>query len=137
MALHPTFPVDPHVILDPGIRWFPADEAYREKRADQLIPPLVATLRKEVKTWRHSGYADASPTTKSLLTWWFATQHLMQAPVANARGSPLQDFQYFFAQREALETIVYLYDVVGVKGKHFQQFPGLLREGQRRGNLYR
>ena len=30
----------------------------------------------------------------------------------------MAEFQYYFAQREALETIVYLYDVVGVKDKH-------------------
>src|SRR5947208_13109795 len=30
----------------------------------------------------------------------------------------MQEFQYFFAQRESLETIVYLYDVVGVKDKY-------------------
>ena len=30
----------------------------------------------------------------------------------------MQEFQYFFAQREALETIVYLHDVVGVKDKY-------------------
>ena len=24
MALHPNFPDDPHAILDPAIRWFPA-----------------------------------------------------------------------------------------------------------------
>jgi hypothetical protein len=33
MALHKDFPQSPHAILDPGIRWFPADEALREKRA--------------------------------------------------------------------------------------------------------
>ena len=49
MALHPNFPTDPHAILDPAIRWFPADEALRENRADQLMPPLVPMLRKEVK----------------------------------------------------------------------------------------
>jgi type III restriction enzyme len=113
MALHPNFPDDPHAILDPGIRWFPADEAYREKRADQLMPPLVSTLRKKVKDWRDSGYQDASPTSKSLLTWWFKTQHLL--PTHNG---PLEEFQYFFAQREAMETIVYLYDVVGAKDKY-------------------
>ena len=30
----------------------------------------------------------------------------------------MAEFQYYFAQREALETIVYLYDVVGVKDKY-------------------
>ena len=30
----------------------------------------------------------------------------------------MAEFEYYFAQREALETIVYLNDVVGVKDKH-------------------
>ncbi len=29
MALHPNFPHSPHAILDPAIRWFPADETLR------------------------------------------------------------------------------------------------------------
>ncbi|HUY36136.1 MAG TPA: DEAD/DEAH box helicase family protein [Pirellulales bacterium] len=113
MALHPNFPNDPHAILDPGIRWFPADEAYRDQRADQLMPPLVSALRKLVKEWRDGGYQGASATSKSLLTWWFKTPHLLPT-----RNGPLREFQYFFAQREALETIVYLYDVLGVKDKY-------------------
>src|SRR6266404_3703719 len=112
MALHPNFPDDPHAILDPAIRWFPADEAYRDKRADQLMPPLVSTLRKQVQAWRDSNYDGATATSQSLLTWWFKTEHLLETPVAQAPGSPLQEFQYYFAQREALETIVYLYDVM-------------------------
>ena len=31
MALHKDFPHSPHAILDPGIRWFPADEVLRER----------------------------------------------------------------------------------------------------------
>ena len=41
--------------------------------------------------------------------------------VACFLDSPKRDvtqFQYYFAQREALETIVYLYDVAGVQDKH-------------------
>jgi len=30
MALHKDFPKAPHAILNPDIRWFPADEALRE-----------------------------------------------------------------------------------------------------------
>lgn len=112
MALHPNFPNDPHVVLDPGIRWFPADEAYRDKRADQLIPPLVAELRKAVKEWRDRDYEGATATSRSLLRWWFKTQHLQEA----YDGSQ-SEFQYFFSQREALETVVYLFDVVGAKDK--------------------
>ena len=112
MALHPDFPNDPHAILDPAIRWFPADEALRESSMDKLMPPLVAALRQKVKGFRDSGYVGASDTSRSLLNWWFKTPHL----IPQADGT-MAEFQYFFAQREALETIVYLYDVVGVKDK--------------------
>ena len=77
MALHSQFPNDPHAILGPDIRWFPAHEALREKRADQLMPPLVSILRRKVKEWRDQGYEDATATSKALLTWRFATQHLL------------------------------------------------------------
>ncbi len=112
MALHPDFPNSPHAILDPDIRWFPADEALRETGMEKLMPPLVAQLRKKVKTFRDSGYVGASDTSKSLLNWWFKEPHLLP----KADGS-MVEFQYYFAQREALETIVYLYDVVGAQDK--------------------
>ena len=112
MALHPNFPESPHVILDPAIRWFPADEALRESSSEKLMPPLVSQLRKKVKEWRDSGYVGAMDTSKSLLNWWFNNPHLLP----QADGT-MAEFQYYFAQREALETIVYLYDVVGVQDK--------------------
>lgn len=112
MALHPDFPASPHAILDPAIRWFPADEALRETTMDKLMPPLVATLRKKVKEFRDSGYVGAADTSKSLLNWWFKEPHLLP----KADGNTVE-FQYFFAQREALETIIYLYDVVGARDK--------------------
>ncbi|PLY11750.1 MAG: type III restriction endonuclease subunit R [Sedimenticola sp.] len=112
MALHPDFPDSPHTILNPEIRWFPADEALREISMDKLMPPLVASLRKKVQAFRDSGYVGASDTSKSLLNWWFKEPHLKP----QADGADTQ-FQYFFAQREALETVIYLYDVVGAKDK--------------------
>lgn len=112
MALHPDFPTSPHAILDPAIRWFPADEALRETTMDKLMPPLVAALRRKVKEFRDGGYAGATATSRGLLNWWFKTPHLLP----QADGT-MAEFQYFFAQREAIETIVYLYDVVGVKDK--------------------
>ncbi|URK88566.1 DEAD/DEAH box helicase family protein [Rhizobium sp. RCAM05350] len=112
MALHPDFPTSPHVILEPSIRWFPADEALRDTSMDKLMPPLVAALRQKVKDFRDGGYVGATDTSRSLLNWWFKTPHLIQ----QADGS-MAEFQYFFAQRESLETIVYLYDVVGVSDK--------------------
>jgi type III restriction enzyme len=112
MALHKDFPSDPHVVLDPAIRWFPADEALRENMG-KLLPPLVPELRKQVKTWRDSGYAGATETSRSLLNWWFKTPHLLP----QADGTMAQ-FEYYFAQRESLETIVYLYDVARAKDKY-------------------
>ncbi len=113
MALHPDFPESPYVVLDPAIRWFPADEALRETSAEKLMPPLVPELRKKVKEWRGSGYVGATDTSRSLLNWWFKTPHLLP----QADGT-IAEFQYYFAQREALETIIYLYDVVGVNDKY-------------------
>ncbi len=52
MALHKNFPDSPHTVLDPDIRWFPADEALRETSMDKLMPPLVSQLRKKVKEFR-------------------------------------------------------------------------------------
>jgi type III restriction enzyme len=112
MALHPDFPDSPHAILDPAVRWFPADEALRDTSMDKLMPPLVATLRRKVKEFRDGGYVGATDTSKSLLNWWFKEPHLLP----RADGT-MAEFQYFFAQREAVETIVYLYDVVGAKDK--------------------
>ncbi len=122
MALHPNFPDDPHAILDPSLRWFPADEAMRETTMVKLMPPLVPELRKLVKAWRANGYDKATDTSRSLLNWWFKEEHLLDQGSAS-RNAPterslLVPFQYFFAQREAIETIVYLVDVVGAKDKY-------------------
>jgi len=113
MALHKDFPQSPHAILDPDIRWFPADEALRESSMEKLMPPLVAELRRKVKEFRDGGYVGAAHTSRSLLNWWFKTPHLLPKT-----DGTMAEFEYYFAQREALETIIYLYDVVGVKDKH-------------------
>lgn len=112
MALHKDFPESPYAILDPALRWFPADEALRESSSEKLMPPLVPQLRKKVKEWRDSGYVGATDTSKSLLNYWFNTPHLLPQT-----DGTMAEFQYYFAQREALETIIYLYDVVEVKDK--------------------
>ncbi|MGI9014192.1 MAG: DEAD/DEAH box helicase [Phycisphaerales bacterium] len=113
MALHPEFPVWPHVVIPPDHRWFPADESLRESSMDKLMPPLVDQIRRKVKEFRDSGYVGATHTSKALLNWWFNTEHI----VPGSDGTAAK-FQYYFAQREALETIVYLADVVGAKDKH-------------------
>ena len=113
MALHPDFPDSPHAILAPDLRWFPANEASRAIGVEKLIPPLVAEIRRKVTAFRDAGYAGASPTSRSLLNWWFKEPHL----TPQADGG-MAEFRYFFAQQEAVETIVYLYDVAQVKDKY-------------------
>jgi len=135
MALHPNFPKSPHAILDPSVRWFPADEVLREKGSDKLMPPLVPELRKKVKEWRDDNYAGASETSVSLLNWWFKTTHI----VPKNDGTTFE-FQYYFAQREAVETVIYLHDVAKIKDKYDlirfdgsgQVSPGMIPENWRR-----
>lgn len=112
MALHPHFPTSPYEELDPATRWFPAAEELRESAYEKLVPPLVARIREEVKAWRDAGYPDASATSRTLLRWWFDTEHLIEG----ADGS-LAPFRYYFAQREAVETVVWLHDVKKVRDK--------------------
>ena len=113
MALHPNLPKSPYEILDPSLRWFPADEDLREQGYEKLLPPFVTELRKQVKVWRESGYDGATATSKSLLDWWFNNEHILQ----KSDGTTFE-FKYYFAQREAVETIVYLTDVIKVKDKY-------------------
>lgn len=112
MSLHPDFPTSPYDPLVPGQRWFPADEALRETAYEKLLPPLVARVRDEVFRWRSHGYTGASRTSVALLRWWFDTDHLME----NADGS-YSAFRYYFAQREAVETVVWLYEVKRARDK--------------------
>jgi type III restriction enzyme len=113
MAIHPDFPKSPYEILNPDIRWFPADEALRESSYEKLLPPLVHKIRQDVKEWRDTNYEGATDTSKALINWWFKREH----NIPQSDGS-LFDFKYYFAQREALETIIYLYEVVKVKDKY-------------------
>jgi len=98
MALPPNFPESPYAILAPNARWEPG-------RGDlfEMLPPLVSSLRQAVAQWRAGGYQGASQTSRSLLHWWFGEQHWQQG----ASGA-MQQFRYYFAQQEAVETILYL-----------------------------
>lgn len=106
MALDPHFPTDPNAILDPAVRWYPGDALLDpELGAAKLIPPLVEKVRRGVCKWRASGYAGASETTRALLTWWFTRDHFLYG----AAGPEL--FAWRFAQREAVESAIWLYEV--------------------------
>jgi len=112
MSLHPEFPTSPYAPLLPEQRWFPADESIRDTAYEKLLPPLVVKIRREVYAWRSKGYPGASPTSVALLRWWFETDHLLE----NADGS-LSSFRYYFAQREAVETVIWLHDVRHARDK--------------------
>jgi len=113
MAIHKSFPTSPYEQLDPEYRWFPADETLRDSSYEKLLPPLVHKIRKEVKNWRERNYIGASSTSKALLNWWFNTKH-----IATKSDGTSFEFTYYFAQREALETVIYLYEVAKVKDRY-------------------
>ena len=113
MAMHKDFPPSPHEILKPDVRWFPADETLRDTSYEKLMPPLVPELRQKVFEWRNNGYPDVSDTSRTLLNWWFKTPH----PIPHADGT-IGNFEYYFAQRESVETVIYLHEFVKAKDKH-------------------
>ena len=83
MALHKDFPESPYAILDPAIRWFPADEALRESSSEKLMPPLVPQLRRKVKAFIQDRLFDRpvdleSPNTLRNLSELAATKTLLE-----------------------------------------------------------
>jgi type III restriction enzyme len=112
VALHPEFPQSPYEVLRPDVRWFPAAEELRATAYEKLLPPLVANVREDVRDWRASNYAGASEITRALLNWWFQTEHLIQG----ADGAQTM-FRYYFAQREAVESAIWLYEVRAARDK--------------------
>lgn len=106
MPLGPNFPKSPFLVINPDDRWYPGSDDLRADEAGKLLPPLVTEIRKGVHEWRQAGYPGASNTSRALLNYWFLTQHITESP-EQADG----EFKYFFAQREAVETAVWLYEV--------------------------
>ena len=68
--------------------------------------PCVPGLRKAVAEWRDREYKGVTDTTRTLLNYWFRTDH---------RLPDGRLFQYHDSQREAIETLVYLYEIDGVR----------------------
>lgn len=62
---------------------------------------FINDLREKVREWREQDYRGTARVTRRLLEWWFERDE--------ERSKELQRF--FFGQREAIETIVYLYEV--------------------------
>lgn len=98
-------PKSPFEILDPDKRWKPSNPDHHPH------PPLVPILRQKVKDWRDKDYQGISKTTEALLEWWFKKQHIQ------TDDDTL--FQYYFCQREAIETLIYLYEIEKVRTPEF------------------
>ncbi|MGM0932946.1 MAG: DEAD/DEAH box helicase family protein [Bacteroidota bacterium] len=101
----------PFEILSPDSRWAPGQaqmEAFNN-RYEMLLAPLVHKVRKAVEQWRNSGYDGATETTKALLNHWFNREHTME------NGSR---FSFYFAQRESVESLIYLYEIANARDKY-------------------
>ena len=92
----------PYDIIPPKDRWIPTKDIAK-KELHQILAPLVSKIRLEVFDWRKNNYPNISKTSKALINWWFLTEH--------------ENFRYYFAQREAVETIIYLYEVANIRNK--------------------
>jgi type III restriction enzyme len=64
---------------------------------------FVNQLRDEVRAWREAGYPGTAAVTRRLLEWWFERDEERRAT-----GK-----RFFFCQQEAVETVIYLYEVQG------------------------
>ncbi len=74
---------------------------------DQLRTAVcVPAIRREVDEWRRSNYKGATATSEELLNFWFRTDHTL------ADRTP---FRFHVAQREAMETLIYLYEVKRIR----------------------
>ena len=93
---------NPLEATNPDDRWAPGDKELQKNSKESLMPPLVQKLRKEVHKWRTESYPGASETSKALLNHWFKSELYSQTG---------ENFNYYFAQREAVETVIFLYEV--------------------------
>ncbi len=63
---------------------------------------LVNKLRLAINQWRTSGYPGTTNTTKRLLNYWFNEDHIINN----------EKFEFWYAQRESIETLIYIYEVL-------------------------
>ena len=70
--------------------------------ADPPIATCAPAVAAAVQEWRANGYPGATDTTKRLLSWWFDTDHEVDG----------RRFEFYPAQRDAIESLVYVYEVM-------------------------
>jgi type III restriction enzyme len=79
----------------------PTEILHPEQR-DPSKAYLVNKLRSAVYTWREQGYPNVTNTTQRLLQYWFYQDHIVNN----------EPFQFWFCQREAIETLIYVYEAM-------------------------
>lgn len=86
----------------------PAGDPYAvpERRKPSEGTYAVNGIRARVNAWREQNYTGASATSCRLLGFWFADEHRRED------GRP---FQFYFCQREAVETFIYLTEIEPVR----------------------
>lgn len=106
-------PTNPFEVIDPKNRWKPSSSMMQHKTGKSRMiatPPLVERIREEISKWRQSNYNGISKTSKALLNYWFSGNYYNDDKNQNAQF-------YRFCQREAIETIIYLYEHKKVRSK--------------------
>lgn len=83
-------------------------EVRKSRRPSPII--VAQNLRRAVKEWRESDYPGASDTSRELLHHWFHRDHAVTLP-----DGTIAPFRYYFCQREAVETLIYLHEVLRVR----------------------
>ncbi len=68
----------------------------------------VPAIREAVKAWRADKYKGITATTRELLNFWFHTDHVLP------NG---QTFRYHTAQREAMETLIFIFEVKKIRSR--------------------
>lgn len=97
-------------------------EIVNGRRPSKML--MVNKLRAEIDKWRNDGYPGATATSQELLNYWFDQSH---SPVFGN-----EPFHFYFCQREAVETMVYLFeikkftDVIPLIKKYHEKFTGNL-----------
>lgn len=81
--------------------------AVPERRKSSEGTYAVNGVRARVDAWRAQNYSGGSDTSQRLLGFWFADEHRTQT------GDP---FRFYFCQREAVETVIYLSEIEPVRG---------------------
>src|SRR2546427_3984850 len=68
---------------------------------------IAQNIRGAVREWRENAYPGASNTTLELLEHWFLRAHIVKA-----KDGTEFPFNYYFCQREAIETFIFLKEVL-------------------------